>query len=130
MSTDCYCDYDPPHLYRAAIRTARKPHRCYDCGGPISPGEKYEDVAAIWEYGNGIDVVKTCERCYDIRIWVKNNVPCFCYAHGGLQETAEAAIDDAIYRAPDETAGLRFGFLRRLVLRDKFNQSREAQPSR
>lgn len=113
MSVDCFCDYDPPSVYRRQIVTARKPHKCYECSGEIGPGEQYEYVFGIWE--GCADVFKTCERCYDIRQWVKNNVPCFCWAHGNMLDDAECAIDDAFWRAPLETVGLRFGFLRRKV---------------
>lgn len=117
----CYCDYDPAAFYIATIRTARRPYRCEDCGGRILPGDKYEHVSAKWDW---IQTFRTCERCRDIRQWVQNNVPCFCYAHAGLEETATEAIDDACWRAPAETVGLRFGFRRRIVERDKFNAAR------
>jgi ADP-ribose pyrophosphatase YjhB (NUDIX family) len=39
-------------------------------------------------------------------------------------DDAKEAIEEAKYRAPDETAGLKFGFLRRLVIRDNLNRSR------
>lgn len=79
--SDCYCDYDPPEFYNATIRTARKPHKCDECDGAIGPREKYEYVSAKW---NGwLSQFHTCERCINIRTWVRNNVPCFCFAHGG-----------------------------------------------
>jgi len=71
-----------------------------------------------------MDTVNTCERCYDIRMWVKNNVPCFCYAHGGLDETASEAIADAYDRAHNEVIGLKFGYLRRIALRNRLNSFR------
>jgi hypothetical protein len=120
---DCYCDYDPPGLYCAEIRKSRKDRKCYECGGRIIPGEKYERVAATWD--GRFDIVQTCERCVDIRTWVKNNVPCFCWAHGNLGDDCIAAVDDAVYRAPDETLGLQFGLRRRFALRDRFNEQRK-----
>lgn len=117
---DCYCDYDPPEFASRAVRAARKPHRCEECGGPIQPGERYESVAGKWD---GIFTeFKTCERCFDIRQWVQNNVPCFCWAYGNMIEDAGTAIVDAVSRAPAETVGLRFGFLRRKIIRDRRNR--------
>jgi|SRR6202035_5295586 len=122
MSYDCACDYDPADWYRAEIRKARKRHDCQECGGPILPGERYEYAAGQSE--DCISTFKTCERCYDIRLWTKNNVPCVCWAHGNMIEDCQEAVNEAARRAPAETAGLRFGFLRRIVVRDRLNQQR------
>lgn len=124
MSTNCYCDYDTPELYIKEIRTARKQHRCYECRGTILPGEKYEHVRGKWEGEMGS--FKTCQHCIDLRTWTKNNVPCLCWAHGSIQDDCREAIEDARYRAPRETAGLMFGFLRRIVKRDRINKQRRA----
>lgn len=112
MSYDCSCDYDPANIYRASTPKARKEHRCEECGGPIKPGEKYEYVFGVWD-GSWVSIFKTCERCFDLRQWVKNNVPCFCWAHGSMLDDAREAVNEAAWRAKEETAGLRFGFLRR-----------------
>lgn len=124
MSYDCSCDYDPAEFYSASIRTARKSHKCEECGAPILPGDKYEAVVGKWD-GN-LDTFKTCEPCVDIRTWTKNNVPCLCWAHGNTIEDCKEAVNEAAWRAPEETRGLRFGFLRKLVQRDKFYAARRA----
>ncbi|AWI90240.1 hypothetical protein C0214_19455 [Methylobacterium sp. DM1] len=121
MSYACYCDYDAPEFYRVEIRKARKSFRCEECGGPIKPGEKYEFVAGSWDHY--VSQFRTCERCHDIRVWVKNNVPCFCWAHGNMVDDAREAVSEAAWRAPEETKGLRFGFARRLLLRDRHNKT-------
>lgn len=123
MGYDCTCDYDAPSFYSRAIRKARKEHKCEECSGVIRPGESYEYVCGKWEW---VDSFKTCERCVDIRQWVKNNVPCLCWAHGNMIEDCKEAVVEAQYRAKDETRGLYFGFLRRIVARDKFNRLRKA----
>jgi len=51
----------------------------------------------------------------------QNSVPCFCWSHGNLNEQMRDTIDDAAHRAGDEARGLRFGFVRRVVLRDRRN---------
>jgi hypothetical protein len=122
MSYDCYCDYDPPDFCHIEIRRARKPHKCDECGGMIIPNEPYEYTRAKWE--GCIDNFKICERCYDIRVWTKNNVPCLCWAYGNIIEDCKSAIDEATWRASEETRGLRFGLLRRIVARDKLNRTR------
>lgn len=122
MTYDCYCDYDPPEFYILEICKARKQHSCKECTGAIVPGEKYEHIWAKWD--GYVDSFKTCERCVDIRTWVKNNVPCLCWTHGNMIEDCKDAVNEAAWRAPTETVGLRFGFLRRIVSRDKFNRLR------
>lgn len=124
MSYDCVCDYDAPQFYFADIRKARKQHKCEECGAPILPGDRYESVVGKWD--GFVDTFKTCERCHDIRIWTKNNVPCLCWVHGDMIEGCKEAVIEAQYRAKDETRGLYFGFLRRLVARNKFNDTRRA----
>jgi len=123
MSYDCVCDYDVS-FYRARIRKARKPHKCEECGSTIRPGEKYEHAFGIcegWTYSPN-----TCMPCRDLRQWVKNNVPCFCWAHGSMIDDAKEAIEEARHRAPQETVGLLFGFLRRKVMLDRANRERRA----
>ena len=117
---DCYCDYEPSDFYSATQPVARKVHRCEECGGPVLPGEKYERAFVV-TYGHA-DTFKTCARCVDLRTWVKNNVPCLCWAHGNLNEDLREAVDEARWRAPEETVGLWFGFMRRVVARRKHNE--------
>lgn len=118
MSYDCSCDYDVPSFYsRSVHRATRKSHKCYECAHVIVPGEKYEYVSGLWD-GN-FSYFKTCQGCIDLRTWVKNNVPCLCWAHGNMIEDCREAIEEAAYRAPEETVGLRFGFLRRKVMMDR-----------
>lgn len=124
MSYDCFCDYDAPAFYNRTTPKARKAHKCYECGGPILPGETYESVTGKWDY---VDTFKTCEHCVNLRTWVKNNVPCVCWAHGNLHEDLRETVNEAWYRAGAEAAGLRFGFLRRMVAIDKFNAARTPQ---
>lgn len=125
MSYDCYCESDVHvALYRATLPVARKSYRCEECPGVIQPGERYERVFAIWD--GHPSTIFTCERCYDLRVWTKNNVPCLCIQHGGMDDELRLAIEDACFRAPLETVGLYFGFLRRKVLRDRHNRGARA----
>lgn len=113
----CYCDYEPATFYRASIRKARKECRCYECSRTIKPGEMYEYVASMWE--GEFDVYRTCSHCHDLRQFVKNSVPCYCWAHGSIEEDARYAIEDAYFRARDEVKGLAFKAYRLLIARNR-----------
>lgn len=111
---DCYCDYDPPaEFYGVSIRKARKQHRCEECGRYILPGERYEKVVGKWE--GEVSGFNTCTHCLDIRTFVKNSVPCFCWFHGSMLDDAREAIEWAYDRASDEVRGLFMGFGRLVV---------------
>lgn len=121
----CYCDYDAPVLYKAARRNARKEHRCGECSRRIVPGETYEDAQGMMP-GGDFYYAKTCSHCLDIRQYVQNSVPCFCWAHGSMEEDAENAIADAYYRARDEVKGLWFAVGRLVVARNRAKRSARA----
>lgn len=122
---DCYCDYDSPEWSRRALHRSRKPRKCEECAGRIRAGERYEYVVGKWD--GDIATFTTCERCVDLRQWASNNLPCLCWSYGRLDGDIAEAIAAATSRAPDETVGLRFGFLRRKVMRARFNSAqREA----
>jgi hypothetical protein len=112
MSYDCYCDYDPPEFMHSKIAKARKQHHCYECGAEIAPGEQYEYTAGKWD--GYFDTYHVCARCYSLRTWVQINVPCLCWGFGNMIEDCRDAVRAAQCRAPEETRGLLFGFLRRL----------------
>jgi hypothetical protein len=124
---DCSCDFDPPEFYNCEMRRARKRYRCEECPCEILPGEAYEYVSGKWE--GYLNTFRTCQRCVDLRVWVRNNVPCLCWQHGNADESLKEAVDDAYSRARDEVVGLKFGLLRRFTLRDRFNKSRAASAS-
>ena len=109
---DCYCDYDPAEVYVATTPKARKSYRCDECGKPIQIGDKYERAFGVWE--GSASTYFTCERCFDLRQWVTNNVPCFCWAHGNMIDDAVDTVDDAVWRAKEETKGMKFGLLRKI----------------
>lgn len=123
MTYDCYCDYDRPEVYRSDIRKARKEYGCYECAGKILVGDKHEYHFGVM-YGDSYNG-RTCIKCVEIRDWVMGNIPCLCWAHGNMMEDARSAIDEAYYRAPQETVGIRFGFARRLHMRDEYHRQRK-----
>lgn len=56
---------DGPEAFRAVMRKARKPHKCYECGRAIEPGERYEVASGIWD--GRPDRFKTCPDCLSVR---------------------------------------------------------------
>ena len=112
--TACTCDWDyTASLYVAERRTARKTHRCKECGRQIQPGEIYEHVRGIWD---GMpDTVRTCPHCLAIRDWVTAHVPCSCWSHHSLLEDMHAEISAYAHQAP----GLAMGYLRRVAAMER-----------
>ena len=63
---DCEYDYDClPSFYNIKIRTARKEHKCCECGAMIQPREQYHYIAGKWD--GCIDTFKTCLPCMRVR---------------------------------------------------------------
>lgn len=123
----CDCDVETASSYDCAMRTATGPLVCCECGGAIAPGETYEHVVGVWPaVSDAAETLHTCTACIDIRRWVAGNLPCFCWAHETMLDDAHEAVAAAARRAPDETAGLRFGLLRRIVAAQRAREGRGA----
>jgi len=88
----CYCDYDPPRVYRASRPLARRHHRCSECGRAIPPGERYERVEALWD--GPWSTVKTCVWCLGLRDIIESRAPCFCWLHHDLVDTMVQFLRD------------------------------------
>lgn len=112
MSDACYCDYDFTwSVYRKAEHTARKEHKCYECGRKIMPGERYESAFGI---GDGTAYnMPTCPHCIAIREWVVAHVPCSCWCHGHMLEDTRNEVE--AYAGAAEGTGFVMGYLRRLA---------------
>jgi len=113
VSEACYCDYDTPEFYEQSERTARKQHKCSECGRPIHSGERYEYVAAkndgeLWQ-------AKTCCRCLAVRNYVQAHVPCFCWYHHNMLEDADNEMREHAWQVP----GMRMEYGRLRVAVDK-----------
>jgi hypothetical protein len=118
MSYDCYCDYEAPSVCSVRhIKSARKPHVCYECRAPILAGEPYEYTSGIWD-GEFSDF-HTCKLCAELREWAKISVPCFCWAHGDLHENVREMVQDIAPTLP----GFFMEYGRRMV---KIRQCRAA----
>jgi hypothetical protein len=54
-----------PSVFVLDTPKARKPHKCCECRGVISPGEKYHYIHGVWA-GYGA-VYKVCNECDALR---------------------------------------------------------------
>ncbi len=87
MSCDCDCDH--PAVYRPNIQRARKAHFCYECSGPIAPGDSHEYVFGVWK-GDAASF-RTCSHCLDLRAWVTEVADCRP-CHSELVENAREEL--------------------------------------
>ena len=89
----CCTSFDRPSFYSITSRTARKPHRCCECGYQIKPKEAYRVVSGKWE--GDVSSHKQCERCADLSDSLSETT---CVYIGGLfdnyEEYLEAVCDD------------------------------------
>ncbi len=68
MSISCDCSVgvdDCADLYRDEFPKARKPHKCYECGESILPGQKYQKSTILFECR--WSEYKTCMPCFRVR---------------------------------------------------------------
>ena len=92
----------------------------------IAPGETYERAFGKMEDGL-IYHPATCSHCLDIRRFVQNSVPCFCWSHGSMEDDAVEAVQAAYDRARDEVKGLAFGLGRLIVKRKRASRTLRRQ---
>lgn len=74
-----YCEY--PAFFSEAYRTARKEHKCIECGSKIFPGEKYYSYAGKWD--DGLDSGKQHLLCLELCTTLNG------YRHGKLKGSPE-----------------------------------------
>jgi ribosomal protein L37AE/L43A len=55
---------DAPSAFRQVIRTARKEHKCCECGTSIKPREQYAYSSGVWD-GEACDF-KQCLICFEV----------------------------------------------------------------
>ena len=54
-----------PDCYGVKVRKARKPHKCYECGGVIEKGEQYNYHHGVWDHEAAS--YKVCTDCDGLR---------------------------------------------------------------
>lgn len=124
MTYYCACDgetYDP---YIETRPTARKAHKCYECGGPIVPGDVYHQAKGFYE--REWHTHRTCPRCTALLDFVRAHVPCFCFPHGSLIEEAVECAQAAA--EAEQVPGLLFGARRRQALIYRANKRMGTNP--
>lgn len=105
----CYCEVDnPATIYHAERPMARRHRHCTECGKDIHPGERYENVAGLWE--GEWSHYSTCHRCLALRDWLEATSCCFCWAHHNLLEDMQTEIQDGHWKP-----GFKFTAYRLLV---------------
>ena len=68
LNCDCSCFIDVgeyPEFYTDKVVTAKKQHKCYECGETISIGDKYQRCSGKWD--GEVLTYKTCLGCMRIR---------------------------------------------------------------
>lgn len=127
MKEACYCDGESPRVYHRKTRTAAKDWRCEECGARIFRGDRYEEVRALYYGDDRWSIFRTCGACVDVRQFVIDSVPCFCWYHGHLLEDVMDTVNEYSHEAP----GLWFGAVRRIKRAEKIAQRRsQANPDR
>jgi len=111
ITCDCSIDVgEPMSPHMVQIRTARKQHKCCECGEIIEPGQQYEFVSGA-TYGQW-DTFKTCLTCRNIR----DDYCPYGWYYGFLEEhlweclglnyiTGEDIDDDGAATPEEEQAG-------------------------
>lgn len=98
----CNTDYDPPELYEeVVVRSARKEHRCSECGRTIETGESYLYVFGVWQ--GSPNQYKVCRHCNVAKCWLVAECGGFLFEgieediHGHAQEYG-STTSAALYR--------------------------------
>lgn len=60
-----------PSVFEEKYPTARKEHKCYECGATIRVNEKYHFAKGCWD--GKWEQFKTCLICNDLRYDLKND---------------------------------------------------------
>ena len=91
MSLSCGCD-DGPEVFRQTEVTARKVHKCTECGKMIEPGETYTYTFYVFE--GDPDQVHSCEKCKDLADSL--NALGFCYSYGELHAAHQEYVHEYV----------------------------------
>lgn len=75
-------DADAWTIFVDAIRTARKTHRCGECGRAIQPGERYHHARGLLD--GGWMQVRQCLHCHHAALWL--GVICRGWVYGDVCE--------------------------------------------
>lgn len=104
----CTCDLeDTCDFSTTDTMKARKPHRCYECGDAIQPGDRYVRVAGKWE-GD----FATFTRCLTCSAWMqalfaaqKHACGCSGVEFGGLWSSIREFTEEHLGYHPETGEG-------------------------
>ena len=83
---DMDADFGGSDFYTESMHTARKAHKCCECGDAIAPGQRYERASGksdgeMWSFA-------TCASCADIR----DSFVCGSWVYGMLWESIQESM--------------------------------------
>lgn len=114
----CSCDdVTSPSAFRQIFRTARKDHKCCECGETISRGDRYEYSSGVWD---GVpSSYKTCLQCMDLRDAYTLHTDC-CAAFRELRSMLQTDLCTS-YSITDLARDIKVNIdnLRRLIKEDE-----------
>lgn len=96
-------DAERAEFHSERIHSARKEHKCYECGRIIRVGEKYEYTAAKWD--GDIHFIKTCSHCKAAKQWLVKQ--CGGYVWGGVKEDLREHMSYAWLKVGRLVVGMR-----------------------
>lgn len=88
-----YCD-EYSDVWIEKWRTARKAHKCYECGRSVKAGERYRFYKSLFD--SRWFEWKTCQHCRTAGFWL--DTVCGGYLSGGLFEELKDHWDEG-YRS-------------------------------
>lgn len=83
VSLDDY-DGDQASVFRSHVVKARKPHKCFECGVSVQPGDRYERVSGKWD--NEWATYSFCLPCSEIGNEFSDNGRSFGFLWEGMEE--------------------------------------------
>lgn len=75
-------DVEAPTVSWREERTARKAHKCCECGHHIEPGDTYHRCAGVWD--QSFDAYKFCGDCHRVSQWCSSFLEDWCPIFGNL----------------------------------------------
>lgn len=91
-------------------RTAKKSHRCSECGRVIQPGESYRLEKYVWEAQ--LTNHKTCRHCWSARGWLSEQCNGFCFGQVA-EDIHEHACEDYGFAVKLLSCGISKGWKRK-----------------
>lgn len=75
----CSTDYDPADVWNETTPTARKSHRCDECGLPVKVGRPYSRIG--WLYDRSWNTYRAHAECRALMRFIERDI---CGDHGSI----------------------------------------------